>query len=333
MLNRFPRKSLLKILPTYTVGYTQPLTAFEYKSKIMPLLNDHAGNISNKAGTKIKNAVNWMFYLSEKKKIYSKKESTTFYFYLNFITLTLPTEQKHSDDFVKEFLLQPFIEWMKRSYQNQMYVWKAESQNNGNIHFHITAHTFIHWQSIRRKWNQILAKHKYCKVFQDGTNDKGNAATQIKAAKNPENVGGYLSNYIGKNDRVKLKIRPPKGLPKFCTTFKKSDSQSNYDYSPLSILKRPIEGRLWGCSYNLSRINVTIDEEENDWDTFSDIYEDVLHITEHTKTDKNFMVYCYRNLKMKTVPTNISYSIQHEVNLKAQQKYYTVESLFPVLQN
>ena len=56
---------------------------------------------------------------------------------MKFITLTLSDVQAHTDDSIKEHMLQPFLYWLQR-YYNCSYVWKAETQINGNIHFHIT---------------------------------------------------------------------------------------------------------------------------------------------------------------------------------------------------
>lgn len=323
----YPTKTVFKIQPTYTVGYKQWLDNYSRSLSRLPLLNKHNGSVSNKSSTKIRNAVNWMLFFSKKKKVYSIKERSTFYFYLNFITLTLPSTQHHSDDFLKENLLVPFLDWMKRTNGNEMYVWKAESQRNGNIHFHITSHVFIHWKSIRKKWNVLLSKHGYCKTYQDGSNDKGDASTQVKAAKNPEQVGGYLAAYIGKDDRLKLKIKTPKLLPKFykCSTF--SDTALNYDYSMSSPLKRPVTGRLWGCSYNLSRISVTIDEEDYGIDEFTDICEDIDTLVESKKSEKYYTLYLYRNLKYKSLPSHVALTIKHSISLSEQKTFYSVDSL------
>jgi len=323
-----PFKRCVKVHPTYAAAYVQPLQDIHSKENHLPVLNVHAGTVSSKSAGKIRNGVNWMLYCTEKKRVYSKKEGTTFTFYLNFITLTLPSDQRHSDEFLKEFLLTPFLEWMARTQGCKMWLWKAESQTNGNIHFHITGHVFIHWKSIRKKWNVLLAKYGYCKVFQDGTNDKGNAATQIKAAKNPEQVGGYLASYIGKDDRLKLKIKKPKGLPQFSTTKKVSVNCRDYDYSPHSVLKRYIDGRLWSCSYNLSRINVLLDEELMCSTSFQDCSSDVASLSEQSREEKYYTLLFYRHLKFKKVGMALGEKIFETLPKITERKYYTVESLF-----
>src|SRR6185369_3020887 len=217
---KLPRESKIffyetvKLCPTYAVWFYRAINHTPNPNKL-PALNKHNGEVSNKAKTKIRNAVNWMLLFTERKFIYRKAEKKTFSFLLNFITLTLPTQQKHTDEDLKELLLTPFIQWLTKTQNAFMWLWKAEAQSNGNIHFHITTHQFVHWKSIRSKWNKLLAKNGYCKVFQDGTNDLGNSATQVKAARNANQVGSYLANYIGKKDKLMIKIKTPKALPTY----------------------------------------------------------------------------------------------------------------------
>jgi len=184
----------------------------------LPVHNDSAPPIftvkndiqSAKSLCRLKNAVNWMLLFADKKQVkckidknqpFEKTNIKTWSFRLAFITLTLSDLQKHSDQVIKEHLLQPFLYWLQR-YYNCSYVWKAESQLNGNIHFHITVDQFVPWKSVRSKWNKLMSKYQYCKVFQDGTNDKGDSATQIKAVLKEKQCAKDISNYVAKKDKI-----------------------------------------------------------------------------------------------------------------------------------
>jgi len=220
------------------------------------LANKANNDLSKKSTGRLSTALNWLIYFSPGQPVYSRSDDKTFYVKMNFITLTLPSMQIHSDDYIKVRMLQPFLRWIKRSHGAINYVWKAESQDNGNIHFHITTNTFIHWKSIRKKWNEILASHGYCKVFQDGSNDKGNASTQVKAVKNNNAILGYLKKYYTKNDSFKkyksitssLSAVPPEYF-EVCMMSVASGFVSEY--------KRVIEGRSWAVSQSLNNCNVT----------------------------------------------------------------------------
>lgn len=97
--------------------------------------------------------------------------------YPTFITLTMPSKQLHHDNYIKDHCLGPFIEWLKspNTYITQRgkskglqqgcnvksYVWRAESQKNGNIHFHIVCDRWIDKDQIRWRWNMICEKLGY----------------------------------------------------------------------------------------------------------------------------------------------------------------------------
>src|SRR5213079_1819998 len=87
---------------------------------------------SRKSYKRLTNAINWMLVFSDKKRVFEKSSGKTFSFRLAFLTLTLSERQKHTDQYIKEHLLQPFLYWLDRSHKAS-YVWKAESQLNGNI--------------------------------------------------------------------------------------------------------------------------------------------------------------------------------------------------------
>lgn len=128
-------------------------------------LNDTGGIISKAANKRILNAVNWLYFLSKKKT--TKKDNSYYTFRVNFITLTLPSKQKHPDNYIKSEMLNDFLEWMRYNFKVKSYIWKAEAQKNGNIHFHITTNVFIEWKLIRDKWNLICRKHGYLDSYQE----------------------------------------------------------------------------------------------------------------------------------------------------------------------
>lgn len=231
----------------------KPPAAFITKNEIQSI----------KSQTRLKNAINWMLLFADKKRVYSKSKKTSFFFRLAFITLTLSDKQNHTDDYLKEKMLQPFLYWLTR-YYNCLYVWKAESQLNGNIHFHITVDTFIPWKSVRAKWNKLLAKQNYCKVMQDGSNDKGDAATQIKSVLNEKQCANDIGGYMSKKDRIALKdieaIKNKRAGYEDSMVHCKFNPEMEPGKQDKNWYKRVINGRLWGCSESLSNINIFIDE-------------------------------------------------------------------------
>lgn len=78
-----------------------------------------------------------------------------------FITLTLPSKQIHSDNEIKAKCLNQFMIEMAKYHKVTQYVWRAEYQKNGNIHFHLLVNKFVLWNDVRNRWNRIINKLGY----------------------------------------------------------------------------------------------------------------------------------------------------------------------------
>ncbi|MCF6184303.1 MAG: hypothetical protein L3J56_06700 [Bacteroidales bacterium] len=207
--------------------------------------------LSSNARKRLLTSVNYLLYLSKEKNISGfkktskqiadneiliEKESrgaskTKVKFKLTFITLTLSAKQVHSDKEITRTLLGSFLDSLRRKWKVDQYIWKAEKQENGNIHYHILTNKFIHWEEIREVWNRIQNKDgfnyvdkyssKMQKFFKNGfkkfPGDKRSEATQRKAYEvnkktnwtNPnstdihalykvKNVAAYIAKYVSK---------------------------------------------------------------------------------------------------------------------------------------
>lgn len=226
---------------------------------------------SGQSAKRLQQAINWMLLFALPKRVFSKKSwinkagkvCHSFSFKLSFITLTLSSEQKHSDTYIKEHMLQPFLLWMQRNYKAS-YVWKSEAQLNGNIHFHITTDVFIHWKSIRAKWNNIQQKHGYIKTFQEGIHNEDPNSIDVHCVKNEKDVAKYLATYCSKKSSITEKdwekIQRLNITPQFCWCI--YDPKLPPQAQNKTWYRRIITGRLWGCSEALSKIKCFLDEEE-----------------------------------------------------------------------
>lgn len=101
--------------------------------------------------------------------------------YLTFVTLTLPSAQlrdavgEYDDEHAKRHLLRPFIERLKYKFGVQSFIWVAEPQEAGNIHFHLLIDKYIDnrkdsdneakSQQLTKAWNEILAGHGYITAY------------------------------------------------------------------------------------------------------------------------------------------------------------------------
>ena len=222
------------------------------KSNSLDNLNKGFATKGVSAATKKKIAVacRVLSYASEKVKIRTPAGIYTEHLTL-FITLTLPSAQFHEDTFITKNLLGSFLDRCRKLGLLSNYVWKAEKQRNGNIHYHILTDTYASFSFIRNIWYLSLKKYGYMRAYSDkfinmsfddyrnldfnkkkplnditrafarGKRNKFSEppAVDVKQVNDNKAVSAYISKYISKS----------------------SDNADNF-----------VNGRSWGCSSSVS---------------------------------------------------------------------------------
>lgn len=260
----------LTVKPFHSVGYCYRLDN-NARQSTQPTHNYIKGVISAKSQSRLKTAVDWMVYLSENKTYYSKKTKQVHKLQLNFITLTLSAKQSHTDTFIVTHMLQPFLKWLERQ-GNELYIWKAETQANGNIHFHITTNKFIHYISIRNKWNSLQYNHGYMSKYISEHGDADVNSTDVRGLKNVKSASKYLAKYFSKKDES----------------------------------RRKIESKIWGCSRILSQLNLNFTSEQKDFTAIANL------ITSNSTSFNidHFTIFQHKN--QQAIKPMIDYFIERE---------------------
>lgn len=172
----------------------------------------------------MKNAIRWLIAGSDWKPGRDKKTGKMSKWKINMITLTF--RENMQDDNKARRLLSTWLEMAKYRWDMHLYVWKAEPQKRGAIHFHISTNVYVPWQELRFTWNRLLRKNGFNEIDDNSTDVHG-----VFDARSHEN---YLSDYFL--------------------------NESKHEG------RRPIKGKLWGCSHALSQAGkefITIDEDES----------------------------------------------------------------------
>lgn len=136
-----------------------------------------------------------------------------------FITLTLPSYQFHSDKDLKKSLLAPFMRNLRENCQCENYIWKAESQENGNLHFHVIVDQFVSKVLIDKYWLNALESMGYLDEFEKKHGHRNPPCCNVQLVKNQHDIEKYIGKYVGKSE--------------------------NY---------RKIDGAVWKCSKKLSSL-------------------------------------------------------------------------------
>lgn len=229
--------------------------------------------ISKSGRRRLQDRIMSMYRLATPRTINAEGRKLIYNFRCAFITLTLPAVQMHEDKFIKSNCLNQLFVELRKHYNVENYVWKAELQLNENIHFHIIIDRFVSYYALRRRWNRILDKLGYveryasrmnrlgldgyyrnarkynpdismaeCKLKYDkGCSDgwKNPNSVDVKVVKSDRDVVVYMSKYM-----CKPVIESP-------------DNELTEDEE--RILERgKAFGRAWFCSRSLSRLRTAV---------------------------------------------------------------------------
>jgi len=135
------------------------------------------------------------------------------------VTLTLPSVQKHDDNWIKRHMLNIFLTDCRKSRPDFRYYWVAETQENGNIHFHVLLDQFFDKSALNFAWAKVCQAAGY---ISDETVITGNEVpcTRVDRVRDDSGFACYLSKYVSKEQAG----------------------------------RRLVNGRVWGCSRDLAHL-------------------------------------------------------------------------------
>jgi hypothetical protein len=164
------------------------------------LKTTYNGNSNVHVKRRINHAINKILIASPCQRIFNPVTNRYDDFTINFITLTIPTNERMID--AKEGyekLLKPFLRKMRDKYHLRTYIWKAEVQKRGQLHYHITTNTWIHYQSIRDEWNNILYRCDFMNEYIKEHKNYSPNSTDVHKVYKIKDIAAYLSKYISKD--------------------------------------------------------------------------------------------------------------------------------------
>jgi hypothetical protein len=137
--------------------------------------------------------------------------------YAAFVTLTLPSEQQHTDKYLKENALKPFLQWLRDQHNVINYLWKAETQRNGRLHFHLIIDRYVHREEVKRHWNKIMKRLGYIEPYAQAqrakfTNEKGELEFSYTEKELKEQIKRIRERRKKGDETIKLDRTGVKGL-------------------------------------------------------------------------------------------------------------------------
>lgn len=171
---------------------------------------------------------------------------------LSFITLTLPSTQKHTDQEITNKVLQMFLDRARKLGMFSNYLWRAEKQKNGNIHYHLLTDTRAPYTLVYNIWLLSLESlgyvSRYTKKF---SNMPLSVYSKLPFNKNADT--NLISTRYAKGVRNFWK-KPP------CVDVKYLDSLESINLYISKYVSKDddsnnenfVSGRVWACSRSLS---------------------------------------------------------------------------------
>ena len=188
------------------------------KDKRSPPQKVYTGLLTPSARKRLIKSINLLIAVSLPKRAPFLDRPGEFTFRINFLTLTLPAPQRDiTDAQLKSKCLAPWLRKFKSQKENLSYVWRAERQKNGNLHFHVLSDQYLLWSTARDWWNAELAKFHFIDEFQKNHHHRNPNSTDVHAVKHVRNLASYIAKYMSKN----------------------------------TVENQPTPGRCWDCSSNL----------------------------------------------------------------------------------
>lgn len=305
-VQHFQKFPVLQIRPNLLLAYDQIEWFIRPRRKDLesPMINfkgekTYQGLINSASAKRLKRAVNLLVAASEWKTAMNFHTGQEFKFKVNFITLTLPAAQGEiTDKEIKKQVLDVWLKMARRRFKLRSYVWRAERQKNGNIHFHITSDTFIWHNEIRDTWNDRCERLGLITAFEKKNGHRNPNSTDVHSVNSIQNLAGYMVKYMSKGDYSPEKLQHITAL-KFPPGSKAHKRAAAILEQVIINELYPMEGKVWDCSENLKqkiKCDMLLDDEARTvWDrASSDLF---LKVKTHDQvtilplTDREFRKY------------------------------------------
>lgn len=160
----------------------------------------NTGKLSHGAKKRLKQSIELLIDISPKKWFTVPSTGKRFQFQITFLTLTLSAPQGNiPDKTITKTLLDPLLQILRRKYKCKSYVWRAEKQKNGNLHYHITTNQYIPYDTIRDDWNRIQEKLGFITKFSEKNGHTNPNSTDIHSVRGIRDLARYMIKYMSKD--------------------------------------------------------------------------------------------------------------------------------------
>lgn len=166
----------------------------------------YSGTITAGAKKRLTKAVSLLIQSTPTRKIYNPWLQRHQHFKINFLTFTISDNTKNiTAKEAHSLLLEPMLLWLRRKQQMRSYVWKAELQDRGQIHYHVTCDCYVDLKELRTKWNSLQFTAGLLDDYHKRFGSWNPNSTDVHSVKKVKNIEAYLIKYISKSSQNESK--------------------------------------------------------------------------------------------------------------------------------
>jgi hypothetical protein len=167
-------------------------------------LPSYSGSVTDSVRKRILKTIDIFLQKTPQRIIFNPVAKCLHPFRLGFMTLTISDENEIDGATAYKHLLKPLIRSLQRITKFS-YIWKAEFQKRGQLHYHLVVNEFIHWRFIRSTWNKLQYKLGILAKFGVKFRHYDPNSVDIHSVKHVRNFTAYLAKYLSKGNAKKLK--------------------------------------------------------------------------------------------------------------------------------
>lgn len=166
-------------------------------------VGSYSGELKPAAIKRLRKAISLLIQCSPPRVIFNPVINKSHKFSIGFITLTVADQGRADEADVYKMCLAPWLKWARYKGMTS-YVWKAELQQRGAIHYHIATNTFMHYQLIRDKWNVYQKKAGFLDSYAKVNGHFRPNSTDVHSIHKVGNIEAYLTKYLVKDGGGKI---------------------------------------------------------------------------------------------------------------------------------
>lgn len=186
---------------------------------------------------------------------------------ISFITLTLPSPQVHEDSEITKHVLGTFLDRGRKLGIFENYVWRAEKQKNGNIHYHLLTDSYASFSMIQNLWFISLRKFGYLQAYAEKFQNMSFADYSNLSFNKDKSVNEIAGSYA-RGKRSNWQKPPACHVQSIDSVSAVIKYVAKYVAKEDSENENIVTGRSWGCSQSVSSLTkdfTSTQELSKDW--------------------------------------------------------------------